>query len=169
MEMTAKLSGIPTISDDKLLQKRIEIEALYKTIGSVYCPYLKEKVNFNSLGFEHLKFKGHGKPRNKFDQYVRLKLFYLSPEIIKKSNTVQGICEKKEWEKQKRHGHWEQILVDVKYHEFVAVIGKMRIKVIIKKVGNGDNYFWSIIPFWKMKTGINGPEKILNEGDPEVA
>lgn len=164
--MIGKLSGIPEISEEDLLKRRAETEASYKLIGQVFCPFLKEKVNFNSFGLEHIKFKEHGKPRNPFDQYIRLKLFYLVPEIIKKSATVQGICNKKEWEKQKRHGRWEQVLIDVKYHEFVAVIGKARIKVIVKKVGDGEHFFWSIIPFWKMKTGINGHEKILNEGNP---
>jgi hypothetical protein len=31
-------------------------EALYKTFGEVYCPYFKDKVAFNALGLEHIKF-----------------------------------------------------------------------------------------------------------------
>src|SRR5680860_1884685 len=64
---------------------------------------------------------------------------------------LQGYWETKEWERQKRHGVWEKILIDIKYYEFIAVIGKARIKVIIKKIEKEGSYiFWSVIPFWKM-------------------
>lgn len=164
MDMVGK-PGAFSISEDELLKKRTETEASYRMIGSVHCPFLKEKVNFNSSGLEHLKFKEHGRPRNPQDQYIRLKLLYLAPEIIRKSNTVQGYCEKKEWERQKRHGHWEQVPIDIRYNEFIAVIGKIRIKVIVKKIGSdGEYFFWSIIPFWKMR----GKDKILSEGNPTI-
>ena len=168
MEMSGK-PATANISKDHLLEKRAEVEILYEKIGAVQCPFLKDKVSFNSMGLEHLKFKSHGKPRNPADQYIRLKLLYLAPEIVKKSHTVQGICEKKEWERQKRHGVWESVQIDVKYHEFIAVIGKARIKIIVKKIGDGEYFFWSIIPFWKMRNiNENTNTRILNEGNPET-
>lgn len=44
----------------------------------------------------------------------------------------------------------QNIPKEVVYYEFVAVIGKVRIKIMIKEIVGGDKFFWSIIPFWKM-------------------
>jgi hypothetical protein len=41
------------------------------------------------------------------------------------------------WERQKKYGQWEKRLKEVVYHEFVAVIGKVRIKVIVKTITRG--------------------------------
>jgi hypothetical protein len=42
---------------------------------------------------------------------------------------------------------WENKLV--KYWAFVCVIEtKIRVKFILKKVGDGNIIFWSAIPFW---------------------
>ena len=90
-----QMSGKPKereIDEGLFLKTKTTGETFYKQITSVYCPYLKEKVGFNSAGLEHLKFRDtNERPRNKFDQYTRFKLFYLVPEILKKSYTVQGI------------------------------------------------------------------------------
>jgi len=140
------------IPEETFLRKKLEIENQYKLTEPTNCPYLKNRVNFNASGLEHLKFKDtKERPRNKYEQYIRFKLFYLVPEILRKSHTLQGYWETKEWERQKRHGVWEKILIDIKYYEFIAVIGKARIKVIIKKIEKEGSYiFWSVIPFWKM-------------------
>lgn len=43
----------------------------------------------------------------------------------------------------------EKITVPVKYWGFTAILDKRKIKVIVKKVGNGKLMYWSIIPSWK--------------------
>jgi hypothetical protein len=43
----------------------------------------------------------------------------------------------------------------VTYYEFVAVVDKVRIKVIVKELTGGERFFWSIIPFWKMNKLTN--------------
>lgn len=50
-------------SNDELNKLKDNGEKLYKDMGSVYCPYFKEGIAFNSLGLEHLKFKRRGKAR----------------------------------------------------------------------------------------------------------
>lgn len=138
------------ISDADLQRIKDKAEKTYKETQPILCPYFKGTVNFNARGLDHIKFKEWNKPRYKFDQYLRLKLFYLVPEILRSSHTVQGIWKRKEWVRQKRHGKWEKVPKDVSYYEFVAVIGKVRIKVVVKEVSGGQRFFWSIIPFWKM-------------------
>ena len=140
-------------------------ELLYKTLGDVYCPYFGCKVSFNSKGLEHLKFKERGKTRLERDQYMRFKLIYLVPEVLKVSHTVQGILETKMFERIRINNRTDTLLKPVNYYEFIAVIKRNRIKVIVKQIDGGDRFFWSIIPFWGMNTDTM--TRLLYEGTPE--
>ncbi len=166
-----KMPGKPKngeISEELFLKVKQSAEEIYQNTKSVYCPYLKQDISFNSSGFEHMKFSNHEKARVRFEQYTRLKLFYLVPEILKKSHTVQGVYDGQEWEREKSHGKWQKVLKGVKYFEFIAVIGKARIKVIVRKLGeNGSHTFWSIIPFWKMKVIDGKIFRVLHDGNPQ--
>ena len=163
--MDGKIKSVE-ISDADLQKIKDKVEKLYKETQPVECPYLKDTVNFNARGLDHIKFKKWNKPRFKFDQYIRLKLFHLVPEILRRSHTVQGVWHRKEWVRQKKHGKWEKIPADVTYYEFVAVIGKVRIKAVIKEIVGGQKFFWSIIPFWKMNEITN--ERKLYDNDLET-
>ncbi|MDP2669015.1 MAG: hypothetical protein Q8P07_04245 [bacterium] len=116
------------------------------------------------MGLEHLKFKGRNRARVPIDQYIRLKLISLAPQVINKSHTLQGLLERKNFEREKTHGKWQSTLRNITYYEFIAVIKKSRVRVIIKQVENGPKYFWSIIPFWKMDSIGN---RKLHNGNPE--
>jgi hypothetical protein len=139
-------------------------EKLYKLFGGVSCPYFEEKVIFNSKGLEHLKFKKKNHARSRNDQYIRLKLLYLAPEVLKLSRTVQGISERKVFELNRSNNRNEYILVDATYYEFIAVLNNVRVRVVVKQVNTGPKYFWSIIPHWKVSN--NGNRK-MNYGNPE--
>jgi len=145
------------IDPERFSKAKEEAEALYKSIG--------EKVSFNAKGLEHLKFKGRNKARSQRDQYIRLRLLSLAPEIIKKSHTLQGLFETKNFELEKTSSQWKGILRNVVYYEFISVIKKTRVRVLIKKVEDGPKYFWSIIPFWK-QSELTGKRHIHN-GKPE--
>jgi len=142
-------------------------ESLYSDIGEVWCPYLKEKVIFNAKGKEHLKFKSKNKARSLSDQYVRFKILKYAPEVIKNSHTIQGFNSTKSFEVMRSNHLNERFLVDVIYFEFIAVLGeKVRVRVIVKKIGSSQSFFWSIIPFWKKK---DGERKNINYGNLEEA
>lgn len=147
---------------DKLKSKN---EELYKLIGEIYCPYFKKKIIFNAKGLEHLKFKSKNHARSQDDQYIRLKLLHLAPEILKLSHTIQGFSERKVFELNRSNHRNEKILVDVFYYEFVAVLEKVRVRIIVKKVGTAPKYFWSIIPYWKVDK-VTGKRR-MNYGNPE--
>lgn len=145
---------------------KIKGESFYKNIDKVKCPYLKDNVHFNSQGLEHLKFKRRNKARPQQDQYMRFKLLHLAPEVIKQSHTLQGIWPTKHFERIRIHGRTENILKDVKYYEFIAVIENVRVKVIIKRILDENSYyFWSIIPYWGVDK--NTSKKKLHSGYPE--
>ena len=144
---------------------RDKAEKLYETIGSVSCPYFQpDTVAFNAKGIRHLKFKSDEKARPQADQYARLKLLHLAPQVLKLSRTVQGIWQTRQFEKQKTHSRWERVLKDVCFYEFVAVLQNVRVKVIVKEVAGGEKHFWSIIPFWKVDTQTR--KRILHSVDP---
>lgn len=144
---------------------RIKSENFYKTLTQIYCPYFREKIFFNSQGLEHLKFKQPRKARSQQDQYMRLKLLHLVPVVIKASSTLQGISETKRFEKVRIHSRTDIILKMVTYYEFVAVIEKIRVKIIVKQIDNGNRFFWSIIPYWKIDKNTN--KRKLHSGYPE--
>lgn len=144
---------------------RIKGEDFYRSLDSVYCPYFKEKVSFNAQGLEHLKFKQQRKARSQQDQYMRLKLLHLAPVVIKTSATLQGIWKTKNFERIRVHSRTDNVLKIVTYYEFVAVIEKIRVKIIVKQINGGGKFFWSLIPYW----GIDEKTKNrkLYSGSPE--
>jgi len=140
-------------------------EKFYKSINEVYCPYFKEKISFGTHGLEHLKFKRRDKARLEQDQYMRFKLLSVVPEILKLSYTLQGISETKKFERIRIHNRTDNILKSVNYYEFIAVMKRNRIRIIIKQIDGGQKFFWSLIPFWKMNEETMG--RILHDGIPE--
>ncbi|PJE68452.1 hypothetical protein COU94_01785 [Candidatus Shapirobacteria bacterium CG10_big_fil_rev_8_21_14_0_10_38_8] len=39
-------------------------------------------------------------------------------------------------------------MLSTKYFGFIAIVDGWKIKIIIKQVGNGAPFFWSVIPNW---------------------
>ena len=128
---------------------RTETEVAYKKIGSVRCPYLDCAVTFNAKGLDRIKLKEWNKARNRDDQFIRLKLIHLAPEVLKKSHLAQGIEEGKKFERVKTNSRWESKLMHVTYYEFIAILQGCRVRIIVKKINSSPPYFWSIIPYWK--------------------
>ena len=152
-------------ADEEFAQVLKKARALYSTIGAIRCPYFGEKVHFNAQGLEHLRRKAWNRGREHFDQFMRLKHISRAPEILRLSRTVQGIEETHEWERRRRHGQWEKLLVSVTYYEFVAVLNQRRFKVIVKQLPAGERIFWSLIPFWRQsKQG----RRLIHNGNPAL-
>lgn len=128
-------------------------EAIYQTIGDVYCPYFKEYIAFNEKGIKHIKFKSDRVARERKDQFMRLKNIHLAPLVLKSSYTLQELQQKQEFIEIDTNTRHEKMLKQVAYYGFIAImpdgnVGK-RVKVIVKQVIGGKKIFWSIIPFWK--------------------
>lgn len=152
--------------DEKdFLKIKREAEKFYKRIGDIYCPYFKEKIAFNTKGLKHLKFKSNRQARPEKDQYSRLKLIHLTPEVLKQSHTLQGIWRIRRFEVEKTNSRWEHVMKEVIYYEFIAVIDAIRLKLIIKQVLGGEKHFWSVIPFWGIDKLTS--KRILHSGNLE--
>ncbi len=154
-------------NEDIFKNTKEEAEEFYKNIEKVYCPYLKTLVSFNAKGLSHIKMKSWNKSRPKNDQYIRLKFIQLAPLIIKMSHTLQEIQKSENIEKIKISGEWKEKEKRVTYFAFIAIIDKVRLKIIVKKIENNNPYFWSIIPFWKKKNCSisRKTKKVFHEGD----
>lgn len=144
-------------------------EEHYNNLNSVLCPYLKSRVNFNVKGLNHIKMKSWNRARLISDQYLRLKFLKLVPEVLKDAGTLQEIKEAKHFERIKNVGKWQNAIKLVVYYGFVAIIKKVKIKIIVKQVENNQPYFWSVIPFWKNRQDelCQKIKKVFHEGDPE--
>ena len=81
--------NIMEIEPEKFEKNKKDSEIFYKSIGEIYCPYLSATVSFNAKGLDHIKFKEWDKARSSIEQYVRLKLLRLAPQILKCSHTLQ--------------------------------------------------------------------------------
>ncbi|MFH1575798.1 MAG: hypothetical protein ABIB55_02545 [Candidatus Nealsonbacteria bacterium] len=140
--------------------KKERARAFYGAQKSVYNPYLRGQIIFNSDGFHHLQFSAR-RERNKKEQLLKFSLLPLAIVIIKNSGTLQeyrkGLTAVG---KKSRDG-----LVPMKiteYWGFVAIVGEKQIKirVVLRRIGDGNIIFWSVMPFFKLKGG----QKLYTDG-----
>lgn len=127
--------------------------AIYSAQRSVYNPYFKSQVVFNSDGFHHLQFSAR-RERDKKEQLLKFSLLPLAIAIIKDSGTLQEY--RKGFvaiEKKSKDGFAP--VKSAEYWGFIAIVGKNRIKikVVLRRVGDGNIIFWSVMPFSKLKNG----------------
>lgn len=144
-------------------------EKNYKRIKKIYCPYLKDYVIFNSLGLNHIKMKSWNRARLRSDQYLRLKFLFLAPKIINSSGTIQELYKVNKLERVKFKNKWQRTNKLVTYYAFIAIIKKIKLKVIIKRIDKDKAFFWSIIPFWKSRKDplYKKTKKVFHDGDLE--
>jgi len=158
------------INEEKFKQTKEKAEKFYKSIDSIYCPYLKTNVNFNSEGFEHILFKSWNRGRSKVEQYIRLRLLSKVVEVIGKSHTLQEYNEENMFVRQKINSRWDRRKKFIKYYVFIALFPDkgIRFKVICKQIEGGKLFFWSVYPSWRKKKNILGQDKkILYTGNLE--
>ena len=131
----------------------------------VYNPYFKSQVIFNSDGLHHLQFSAR-RERNKKEQLLKFSLLPLAFVIIKNSGTLQ------EYRKGltavgKKSKDGLTPMKETEYWGFVAIVGenKIKIRVVAKRVGDGNIIFWSVMPFSKLKGGQKLYTNGIIEGD----
>lgn len=137
----------------------------YDSLTSVWCPYLQQEVFFNTEGFRHIKFKTQRRARPKQDQYMRLKLVKYAPDILNNSKTLQGLWETRGFEKQRIHNRTDTVMVNITYYEFIAILEGKRIRVIVKKIDEGQCFFWSVIPHWRLSSAST---REMHTGSPDI-
>jgi hypothetical protein len=133
---------------------------IYGAQKSLYNPYLKSQVIFNSDGFHHLQFSAR-RERNKREQLLKFSLLPLAFVIIKNSGTLQ------EYRRGltvvgKKSKDGLALVKETEYWGFVAIIGenKIKIRVVVRRIGDGNVIFWSVMPFSKLREG----QKLYTDG-----
>jgi hypothetical protein len=137
------------IDEKKLEETKKKAKEIYEKIGKVWCPCLKDEVFFNNEGFDHILFKTWNRGRSSLEQYTRLRLISLVPDIITRSHTLQEYDERKMLVRQNINSRWEKRAKLVRYYVFIAIIKEVRLKIIIKEIEGGNKIFYSLYPSWK--------------------
>jgi hypothetical protein len=135
------------IHHQKLKEKARVIFAANPT---VYCTYFETHITFNSDGFHHLQFSNR-RERNKNEQNLKFSLLPLAVKIIKKSGTVQeyrtGLCEDG---KRGRDGFMKTKNIEYWGLEAIAGDNKIKVRTILRRIGDGKIIFWSVMPTIKL-------------------
>ncbi|MBT3293466.1 hypothetical protein HN512_02410 [Candidatus Peregrinibacteria bacterium] len=136
----------------------------------INCPAIGE-IRLNSDGFNHLIYKDK-RHKQKRDWKNSIKRFHLTGYIKRILNGMAFYQEYSEWHEPiqiTHHGKNETVNKLVAYFGFIAVIDdKIRIKIIIRKIGNGNPHLWSIIPIWKSKYYKDIKIVDISTGDLEI-
>ncbi|MFC1730772.1 hypothetical protein ACFL6I_10610 [candidate division KSB1 bacterium] len=131
-------------------------DELFKGIEKVSCPFFSKNVTFSSDGFHHLQFNEVGSERDKNVQILKFSLINSAKIIIEKSGTIQEY--RKQWGAvgRKKAKDGSRKMKEMQYWGFVAITGngdsQIRVKVIVRQVGNGEPHFWSVMPDTRLKT-----------------
>ncbi len=135
--------------------------AIYTAERELWCHYFQTRIILNSDGFHHLQFSAR-RERNKREQLFKFRLMPLALQIIRKSGTIQ------EYRKLltpvgKPSSRGSMPMKEVEYCGLVAVVGEKKIKVraVLRRVGTGNITFWSVMPYSKIK---NGMQRLYAEG-----
>lgn len=143
-----------------LVIKKEKARELYNKQKGIYNPYLDNQIVFNSDGFHHLQFSAR-RERSKKEQILKFNLLPLAIKVIKKSGTLQeyrkGLVSVG---KRGRDGFTK--MKNAEYWGFVAIIGnsQIKIRVILRRIGDGNIIFWSVLPDSNLKKG----QKLYTQG-----
>jgi len=155
---------VPRLGYD--LVSKIVKESIFKNKKSVFCPYFNTEVILNADGFHHLQFSGRTE-RNKNEQLLKLNLSPLAISVIKKSGTVQEYRKILATIGKKSKTDGSVIMKHIEYWGFVAIVGqeKIKVKAIVRRVGDGNLIFWSVMPHPKIDK--NRGQKMFTAGIEE--
>ena len=139
-----------------------KVSGIYFSKKEIYSPYFKKNIILNSDGFHHLQFSAR-RERTKQEQLFKFKLVSCALEIIKNSGTIQEYRKilSPIGKKSPRDGSIK--MKEVEYWGMVAIVGerKIKVKTILRRVGDGNVTFWSVMLYSKIK---NGNQKLFTEG-----
>lgn len=128
-----------------------ESKELYDSFCKIFSPAIGSHVHFTSNGFNHLVYKNAKKKRDKKTQILRFDLLKKAKYIIEVSTTFQELEEDFEYTRVNRHGKYVSMNLIVRHWAFVAIVDNLRVKVVLRQVGNGKVEFFSVIPGWKLR------------------
>lgn len=136
-------------------------KVLYTSFDTVLCPTLSCGIVFNSSGFNHILFQRGQKPRSKTSQILRFSLLEKAYKLVGLTTTFQeydSLNKEVIVKKYKDKIFKEKTIV---FWGLVAILDNQKIRVVLRKVGNGNIHFWSVMPYWT--TNSKRDEKMNKE------
>jgi len=130
---------------DSCQRLRERARQLFDANPMIHCPVFSERVVLNAEGLHHLRYSVE-RERSKPEQMLKFRLLPLALEVIRKSGTVQEY--RKIWQAiGKKGADGMRAAKEVEYWGLVAIIGPRpdKIRVILRRVGNGNITFWSVM------------------------
>jgi len=136
-------------------ERKTKAEHLYASRRTIYNPYLNSEVVLNSDGFHHLQFSARTE-RSKKEQLLKFRLLPLGLETIRRAGTLQ------EYRKilqpiGRASARGGTVMKHVEYWGFAAILGRqeepVKLRTILRRVGDGNVIFWSVMPDTKFKKG----------------
>ncbi len=152
-------------SHEEFTRVKDKAELFYKSLGKMQCPALAADVHFSSDGFHHLRFDGTRAERSKAVQKGKLLCLEEAAEIIRKTTTVQefrstlapvGKPDARGLRPTKRVEFFA-------FHAITDMNKPRRVNVVVRRVGDGNYHFWSVMPSWK-ESKINGAQTLRSVG-----
>ena len=144
--------------------KKAKARTIYEVQRVIYSPYFRTDIVLNSDGFHHLQFSAR-RERTREEQVLKFTLLPLGLKIIKQAATLQEyrklLCPV--GKASQRDG--ARIMKMVEWWGFVAIYVQqdIKVRVILRRVGNGNITFWSIMPYNKLGNGSRR-QKLFIEG-----
>ncbi len=145
-------------------QIRKDAHEYFMNLKPIYCPALETEIHFCSSGFNHIIYKKGNLERDRSEQIERFQMLPLAMNIIAKTTMIQ---EQEEISKLMTIKRYKKKFIrtrNVIYYGLIAIIEKRKIKVILRKIGNGNVKFWSIIPYYSTSPRRDG---MYMKGNPE--
>lgn len=142
-------------------------KAFYASTKPVISPALGASVSFTAEGFNHILFKGNRRERERPSQLMRFKLLPRAVRLIAHANTFQEFEEtSRDFEVKARK---KRVLKakTVRYWGIIAIFEGRKIKVILRKIGEGQIHFWSIVPAWTTNRHRDAKFVTTMKGNPE--
>jgi hypothetical protein len=149
---------------DYFNKRKEKTREIFNSQKVIYNPYFKKEIVLNSDSFHHLQFSAR-RERNKKEQLLKFSLLPLALDVLKKAGTLQEYRKKLTpiGKKSQRDGMIPMKMIE--YWGFIAIVGEKQIKirVILRRVGDGNIIFWSVMPYSKHKGG----QKLYTDGIDE--
>ncbi|MEX0877585.1 MAG: hypothetical protein WDZ40_01820 [Candidatus Spechtbacterales bacterium] len=152
--------------ENNFKQTKERARKIYDAKGKIFNPYLQTDVELTSDGFHHLRYSAR-RERNKKEQILKMNLLPLALKVIGKSGTLQEHRKTVEPIGKKSAKDGMRKTKEVEYWAFIAIASQnpeIKIKTILKRIGDGKVTFWSVMPYSKLKNNV---KQKLYSGDME--
>lgn len=115
----------------------------YKTWEPIYCPALGSEVHFNANGFKHLRFHTDSRRRTAKETSHKLKLLPSVKNILQNATCIAEYREVN----MPRSKNQNMKTIKIQYWSLEDANRKngSKIRIILRKVGNGKIHFWSVM------------------------